>query len=226
MDISQMNTRERAVYLTKETGIMPALKLKTDEDVLPYIEALHKGGAKVIEITITTPRALQHFENITAEFGDEIFLAAGTVLDPESARLAILSGVRVIVSPNLKPEVIRVAKRYGVACYCGSYTATEVLTAIEAGADMVKIFPAALAGPKYMTNLKMVYPEVNLVPSGGINEQTAAEYIHCGACAVSGARNFFDREKVKEHGLGWATEQTQKYIQIVAEAKRTAPPLP
>jgi 2-dehydro-3-deoxyphosphogluconate aldolase/(4S)-4-hydroxy-2-oxoglutarate aldolase len=91
---------------------------------------------------------------------------------------------------------------------------------------MVKIFPAALGGPKYMTNLRMVFPEVNLIPSGGISLETAAEFILCGACAISGARNFFDREMVAQHGLGWITEQTAKYIKIVADAKANPREMP
>ena len=91
---------------------------------------------------------------------------------------------------------------------------------------MVKIFPAALGGPKYMTNLKMVFPEINLIPSGGISLENAGEFIKCGACAVSGARNFFDYNMVKQHGPGWVTQEVAKYVEIVAQAKRTAPPLP
>jgi 2-dehydro-3-deoxyphosphogluconate aldolase/(4S)-4-hydroxy-2-oxoglutarate aldolase len=113
-----------------------------------------------------------------------------------------------------------------VACYAGAFTATECLQAMRAGADMVKIFPAALGGPKYLTNLRMVFPEVNLIPSGGISPETAGEFIRCGACAISGARNFFDREMVERHGLGWITARIRQYIQIVAEARASAKPLP
>jgi 2-dehydro-3-deoxyphosphogluconate aldolase/(4S)-4-hydroxy-2-oxoglutarate aldolase len=184
------------------------------------------GGARVVEITMTTPGALDHFRAIASEFEGEVHTAAGTVLDAASARAAIDAGVSVIVSPATIPEVIATAKRFGVACYPGAFTATECLTAMQAGADMVKIFPAARGGPAYMTNLKMVYPEVNLIPSGGINLDTAADYIQSGACAVSGARNFFNYEKVGHHGVSWVTEQVAKYIEIVARAKATAPPLP
>jgi 2-dehydro-3-deoxyphosphogluconate aldolase/(4S)-4-hydroxy-2-oxoglutarate aldolase len=227
MNDDQLNLRERAVLWTKETGVLPAMKLKREvEDVVPYIEAMVEGGMKVVEITMTTPNALRHYEAIRDRFEDSVIIASGTTLDAASARLAILSGVGIIVSPMLKVELIETAHRYGVACYTGSFTATEVLTAIEAGADMVKIFPGALAGPKYMTNLKMVYPEVNLIPSGGVGLDNAADFIKCGACAISGARNFFDLEQVEKHGLKWITEQVKKYIDIVAEAKRNAPPLP
>jgi 2-dehydro-3-deoxyphosphogluconate aldolase/(4S)-4-hydroxy-2-oxoglutarate aldolase len=97
---------------------------------------------------------------------------------------------------------------------------------MEAGADMVKIFPAALGGPAYMTNLKMVYPEVNLIPSGGISLENAGQFIRCGACAISGARNFFDAAQVRRHGLDWIREQTARYVAIVAAARRDLPPLP
>lgn len=222
----EMNRRERAIYWTKSTGILPAIKLKHKEPLIPYIRAMHAGGARLVEITVTTPGALEHFEAIAAEFQGEILAAAGTVLDAATARMAILAGASVIVSPAVKPDVISTARRYGAACYSGAFTATECLTAMEAGADMVKIFPATLGGPKYMTNLKMVYPEINLIPSGGISLENAAEFIRCGACAVSGARNFFDMQMVNKYGLDWVTVQVKTYIEIVAKAKADAPPLP
>lgn len=221
-----MNRREEAIYLTKSTGILPAMKLKQAMDVLPYVGAMVEGGARVIEITMTTPGVLESFHAITAEFGDTVYLAAGTCLDAAAAYAAIQAGARVIVSPAVVPAVIETARRYQIACYSGAFTATEVLTAMQAGADMIKIFPAALGGPKYMTNLRMVYPDVNLIPSGGIDLESAGEFIRCGACAVSGARNFFDLDAVNRHGTAWITEQTRKYIALVAEARATAYPLP
>jgi len=224
--MKDMNVREEVIHLTKSTGILPAMKLKEKENVLPYVQAMYEGGARVVEITMTTPGVLQAFEAIAAEFGGKVYMAAGTVLDAATARAAILAGARLIVSPALIPEVIATANRYQVACYAGAFTATEVLAAMQAGADMVKIFPAALGGPRYMTNLRMVFPEVNLIPSGGVSLENAGEFIRCGACAISGARNFFDREMVRQHGVGWITERVAQYIRIVAEAKANMPPLP
>ncbi len=224
--MNDRNSREEAVWRTKSTGVLPAIKLKQAGDLLPAAQAMLEGGIRVLEITMTTPGVLDTFRAIRAEFGDQLYLAAGTTLDASAAYAAIMAGAKIIVSPAYIPEVIATAKRYGVACYAGAYTATEVLQAMQAGADMVKIFPAALAGPKYMTNLKMVYPEVNLIPSGGIDLVSGPEFIRCGACAISGARNFYDAEQVAQHGVGWITQQAQKYIQLVAEAKATAYPLP
>jgi 2-dehydro-3-deoxyphosphogluconate aldolase / (4S)-4-hydroxy-2-oxoglutarate aldolase len=224
--MDHMSIREEVVYLTKSTGILPAMKLKQKENILPYAQAMYDGGARVIEITMTTPGVLEAFEAISAEFGDRLHLAAGTVLDAATARAAIMAGAHVIVSPAVIPEVIATANRYRMACYSGAFTATECLAAMQAGADMIKVFPATLGGPKYMTNLRMVFPEVNLIPSGGISLDNAAEFILCGAAAVSGARNFFDREQVEEHGVSWITEQVKQYMQIVAEAKANPRPLP
>ena len=220
------NRREEAVYRTKSTGVLPAIKLKNAADLLPYADAFLEGGISVLEVTMTTPGVLDAFRAIKHAYGDRLLLAAGTTLDAAAAYAAIQAGASILVSPAVVPDVIATANRYQVACFCGAFTATEVLQAMTAGADMVKIFPAALAGPAYMTNLRMVYPEVNLVPSGGINLETAGEFIRCGAAAISGARNFFDYQAVQEHGARWVTEQARKYVDIVAKARETAYPLP
>lgn len=225
---SQADTspRERVVYLTKQTGVLPCIKLRREDDILAYARAMAAGGARVIEVTMTTPGALTAIKAIAEVFGDDLYVAAGTVLDPMTAREVILAGGRLIVSPVVLPDVIATAHRYQVACYAGAYTPTECLTAMQAGADMIKIFPAQLGGPKYMTNLRMVFPDVNLIPSGGITEDNAGEYIRCGACAVSGARTFMNHEKIAEEGVGWITAQVARYIEIVRAARIARPSLP
>ncbi len=221
-----MNRREEAVYLTKTTGVLPAIKLKDSRDLLPYAQALYEGGIRVMEVTMTTPGVLDAFRAIKHAFGDKLHLASGTTLTPAAAYAAIQAGVSIVVSPALEPEVVKVAHTYQVAVYPGAFTANEVLAAMQAGAQVVKIFPASLAGPRYMANLRMVYPDANLVPSGGLSLESAAEYIRCGACAVSGARNFVDAEQIAVHGVGWITEQAREYLRIVADAKASAYPLP
>ncbi len=224
--MDHMSRREEVIYLTKSTGVLPAIKLKQGKDLLPIAEAMIKGGIRVLEVTMTTPGVLEAFRAIKYAFGDQLHLASGTTLDAAAAYAAIQAGVSIVVSPAAIPAVIETAHRYQIACYAGAYTATEVLQVLSLGASMAKIFPASLAGPKYMTNLRMVYPDANLIPSGGIGLDTAAEYIRCGACAVSGARHFYDEQAVAEQGLGWVTEQTRHFLALVAEAKRTAYPLP
>ena len=205
---------------------MPCIKLHHKDDYIAYAQAMYDGGARVIEVTMTTPGVLEAIEAISDHFGDKLLVAAGTVLDPASAREVILHGGSIIVNPCVIEDVIDLANRYNVPVFSGAFSATEVFNAMRAGATMVKIFPGALGGPKYMTNLKMVFPEVNLIPSGGITPENAGEFIRCGACAVSGARTFMDFDKIEREGLISVTNQVKKFIDIIAEAKKNVPIIP
>ena len=222
----QMSLKERVISYTKETGILPCIKLHKKDDYIAYAQAMYDGGARVIEVTMTTPGVLEAIEAISGHFGDKLLVAAGTVLDPASAREVILHGGSIIVNPCVIDDVIDLANRYNVPVFSGAFSATEVVNAMRAGATMVKIFPGALGGPKYMTNLKMVFPEVNLIPSGGITPENAGEFIRCGACAVSGARTFMDFDKIEREGLVSVTNQVKKFIDIIAEAKKNVPIIP
>ncbi len=222
----QMSLKEKVISYTKETGILPCIKLHQKDDYIAYAQAMYDGGARVIEVTMTTPGVLEAIEAISDHFGDKLLVAAGTVLDPTSAREVILHGGSIIVNPCVIEDVIDLANRYNVPVFSGAFSATEVFNAMRAGATMVKIFPGALGGPKYMTNLKMVFPEVNLIPSGGITPENAGEFIRCGACAVSGARTFMDFDKIEREGLISVTNQVKKFIDIIAEAKKNVPMIP
>lgn len=222
----QMSLKEKVISYTKETGILPCIKLHKKDDYIAYAQAMYDGGARVIEVTMTTPGVLEAIEAISDHFGDKLLVAAGTVLDPTSAREVILHGGSIIVNPCVIEDVIDLANRYNVPVFSGAFSATEVFNAMRAGATMVKIFPGALGGPKYMTNLKMVFPEVNLIPSGGITPENAGEFIRCGACAVSGARTFMDFDKIEREGLISVTNQVKKFIDIIAEAKKNVPIIP
>ncbi len=218
--------RERVMEDIKETGVLPCIKLHEKADWIAYAEAMYQGGARAVEVTMTTPYALEAIEAISSHFQGKMHVAAGTVLDPATAREVILHGGEIIVNPCLIGDVIDLTNRYQVACFSGAFTATECFQAMRMGATAVKIFPGALGGAKYMTNLKMVFPEINLIPSGGIHAENAAEFIKCGACAVSGARTFMNFEKIEQEGLGWITKQVAKFIEIVAQAKKNLPDIP
>lgn len=218
--------KELVIENTKETGVLPCIKLKEKDDFIAYARAMYDGGARVVEVTMTTPGVLEAIEAISGHFRDKLYVAAGTVLDPTSAREVILHGGSLIVNPCVVPDVIDLANRYQIPVYTGAFSATECFAAMKAGSSMIKIFPGALGGPKYMTNLKMVFPGINLIPSGGITPENAAEFIKCGACAVSGARTFMNREKISVEGIGWITEQVAKFIKIIKEAKKDLPELP
>ena len=226
MGRSDRTLKEKVMEYTKSTGILPCIKLHGKEDYIAYAQAMYDGGARVIEVTMTTPGVLEAIEAISSHFGDNLLVAAGTVLDPASAREVILHGGSIIVNPCVIDDVIDIANRYNIPVFSGAFSATEVFHAMRAGAAMVKIFPGSLGGPKYMTNLKMVFPDVNLIPSGGITPDNAAEFIRCGACAVSGARTFMDPAKIEQEGLSYITKQVQKFIKIIREAKNDLPVIP
>ena len=221
-----ISLKEYVIQQTKSTGILPCIKLHQKDDYIAYAQAMYDGGARVLEVTMTTPGVLEAIEAISEHFGDKLLVAAGTVLDPASAREVILHGGSIIVNPCVIDDVIDVANRYNVPVFSGAFSATEVFTAMRKGATMVKIFPGALGGPKYMTNLKMVFPDVNLIPSGGITPDNAAEFIKCGACAVSGARTFMDFDKIEKEGLSSITRQVATFIDIIREAKKDLPIIP
>ncbi|WP_297289309.1 bifunctional 4-hydroxy-2-oxoglutarate aldolase/2-dehydro-3-deoxy-phosphogluconate aldolase [uncultured Flavonifractor sp.] len=215
-----MTRKEFVIAQTKACGILPCIKLHEKSDFISYAQAMYDGGARILEVTMTTPGVLEAIEAISSHFGDKLLVAAGTVLDAASAREVLMHGGSCIVNPCVIPDVINVANRYNAPVYSGAFSATEVFQAMQAGASMVKIFPGALGGAKYMTNLRMVFPEVNLIPSGGINLDNAADFIRCGACAVSGARVFMDEAHIREEGLQWITQQVRRFVSVIADAKK------
>ncbi len=210
-----------ALERTIGTGVLPAVKSNSGAGVVEYVEAMVEGGARVVEITFTTPGCLDTVRDLSRSFGDSVSLAVGTVLDPESARLAILAGAGVIVTPVTNAETIATAHRYGVPCFAGALSPTEVLAAVTAGADMVKVFPAELHGPKYMTHLRRVFPHVRLIPSGGIDMEAAEAYIAGGATAISGARSFMASES--DSGPSGVADVIRRFIDVVATARSKQP---
>lgn len=220
------NLRERVIEATRECGVLPCIKVGKKVDYLAYARAMSEGGARVIEVTMTCPGALKAIAEIAGAFAGKLYVGAGTVLDAPTARAAILNGAGLLVSPTVQPGVIGTANRYGVPFYSGAFTATECQAAMEAGAAMIKIFPAQLGGPKYMTNLRMVFPEIALIPSGGVSLENAAEFIRCGACAVSGARVFMQEDKIEREGAAWIGRQVARFVELVKDAKRNLPELP
>lgn len=226
MSRSDETLKEFAIRRTKETGVLPCIKLHEKADWIAYAQAMYDGGARAVEVTMTTPHALEAIEAISGHFGKEMLVAAGTVLDATTAREVILHGGSIIVNPCVIPDVIDMAGRYNVPIYSGAFTATEVFNAMKAGASMIKIFPGGVGGAKYMTNLKMVFPDVNLIPSGGINLDNCADFIKAGACAVSGARTFMNFDMIEKEGLGWITRQVAAFVEKIKKAKEDLPDIP
>lgn len=173
-----------AVDFIKAQVIVAVIREATAEKIVPIASALYDGGVKVLEVTAETPGVMAMIEKVRVELGDKVLVGAGTVLDPETARAAIMAGSQFIVSPSLNTETIKMTKRYGIASIPGALTPTEILTAYENGADMIKVFPANAFGPGYIKNIHGPFPHIPLMVTGGINESNMQEYIGGGALAI------------------------------------------
>src|SRR5258708_5083873 len=168
-----MNTQQILASII-EIGIVPVVRTSTAEGAIKSIEALVRGGIRSAEITMTVPGAVKALEKLADQFGDKIVLGAGTVLDPETCRICMLAGAQFFVTPSLRLDTIEMAKRYSKPIMPGALTPTEVLTAWEHGADAVKVFPAsAVGGAKYIKALKGPFPQIQMIPTGGVNLDTA-----------------------------------------------------
>lgn len=167
-----------------DLGLVAIIRAPSGEQLVQVAEALLAGGIDVLEVTFTVPGILDILKEIRAALGDRILLGAGTVLDPETARAAILAGAEFIVTPTVNLDVIRMCHRYDKLVMAGAFTPTEILTAWDAGADIVKLFPADIGGPSYLKTIHGPLPQVRLLPTGGVNLNTLKDFVDAGACAV------------------------------------------
>jgi 2-dehydro-3-deoxyphosphogluconate aldolase/(4S)-4-hydroxy-2-oxoglutarate aldolase len=199
---------------------VPVVRTPTAESAIRSIEAIYRGGVRAAEVTMTVPGAIRALEKVADQFGDKIMLGAGTVLDPETARACMLAGAQFFVTPTLKLSTIEMAKRYSKVICPGALTPTEVLTAWEAGADVVKVFPAnSLGGPKYIKALKGPLPHIEMIPTGGVNLETAGEFLKAGACAVAVGGELVDAKLIKENRYEEMEQRARQYLEIIARAR-------
>jgi len=191
------------------------------ETAVRAIEAIYQGGIRAAEITMTVPGALRALERVADAFGDKIVLGAGTVLDPETARNCMLAGAEFFVTPSLRQSTIEMARRYSKVICPGALTPTEVLTAWEAGADVVKVFPCGnVGGPKYIKALRGPFPQIEMIPTGGVNLETTAEFLKAGACAVAVGGELVDATLIRDNRYDLIEERARQYLAIVAQARR------
>jgi 2-dehydro-3-deoxyphosphogluconate aldolase/(4S)-4-hydroxy-2-oxoglutarate aldolase len=214
-----VTAREILAFIT-EVGIVPVVRTPSAESAIKSIEAIYRGGVRAAEITMTVPGALKALEKLADQFGDKLMLGAGTVLDPETARACMLAGAQFFVTPALKLSTIEMAKRYSKVICPGALTPTEVLTAWEAGADVVKVFPAnAVGGPKYIKALKGPLPHIEMIPTGGVNLETAGEFLKAGACAVAVGGELVDAKLIREGRYDEMEFRAGQYLQAIARAR-------
>ena len=211
-----MNKTEK-LDLMRKTGVIAIMRAQSSAQLITAADAIKAGGVLVIEVTMTTPGALDVIAQATQRYGDDVLFGAGSVLDPETARAAILAGAGFIVAPTLKIEVIELCSRYSIPVMPGIYTPTEALTAWEAGADMVKLFPASFGGPALIKAMRAPLPQLEIVPVGGVNLNTAAEFIRAGAAAL-GVGSSLVNQKLLD--MGDMEELTRRASGFIAEVTK------
>lgn len=213
-----MNKLKQLARVSK-SGIVAVIRAESGERLADVAEALLAGGVEVMEVTFTVPKAHRVLEQVAERLADRILLGAGTVLDPETARIALLSGAEFIVSPTVNLEVIKLCRRYDKLVMPGALTPTEVLTAWEAGADIVKIFPSDVTGPAYLKALAGPLPQVRLMPTGGVTLQTAADFLKAGSFALGIGGSLVDSRAVAAGELGKIESLARQFVEIVRVAR-------
>ena len=199
---------------------MPIDSAPSVDTAIAAVEALREGGVDCVEITMTVEGAIRAIETVAERYGDTVLLGAGTVLDPETARACILAGAHFLVTPNLNLKTIEMAKRYSRAIFPGGLTPTEILAAWEAGADAVKVFPcSAMGGAKYVKALKAPFPQIELFPTGGVNLETIAEFLHAGAAAVGVGGELVDNQALSAGHYRVITERACKFREAAKAAR-------
>lgn len=204
----------------REVRIVPIVRASSGDEAMAVIEAVRAGGINVFEITMTVPGAIKVIEQVVGRYGDEVLVGAGTVLDAETARACILAGAQFVVSPALNLATIELCRRYSVTVFPGALTPTEIVTAWQAGADVVKIFPcSAMGGASYLKALKAPLPQIELIPTGGVSLQTAAEYINAGALALGVGSDLVDMKAIRAGKPEKVTNAARAYVAAVRSAR-------
>src|SRR6267143_6370524 len=203
-----------------ECGIVAVVRAPDSQQLVEVVRALADGGVTVVEITMTVPGALDVLRQVREALGDRLLLGAGTVLDAETARAVLLAGAEYIVAPTVNLDVIRLCRRYDKLVMPGAFTPTEILSAWEAGADIVKVFPAEVLGPAFFKALRGPLPHVRLMPTGGVDLKTAGEFLRAGACALGIGGQLVEPKAVAERNFDRIRDLARQYVGVVKQARQ------
>jgi 2-dehydro-3-deoxyphosphogluconate aldolase/(4S)-4-hydroxy-2-oxoglutarate aldolase len=208
-------SKETVLEKILDCGIVAVVRSPDSDRLVEVARALADGGVTAVEITMSVPDALDVVRAVRRSLGDRIVLGAGTVLDAETARSALLAGAEYLVAPTLNLDVVRMCKRYGKVVMPGCFTPTEILTAWEAGADVVKVFPADVLGPAFFKALRGPLPQVRLMPTGGVDLNSAADFLRAGACCLGVGGQLVEPRAVAEGNFERIRDLAQQYRAIV-----------
>jgi 2-dehydro-3-deoxyphosphogluconate aldolase/(4S)-4-hydroxy-2-oxoglutarate aldolase len=200
-------------------GIIAVVRSPDGGKLVDVCRALADGGISTVEITMTVPDAVEVLRRVRSALGDRVLLGAGTVLDPETARAVLLAGAEFVVSPIVNLDVIKLCRRYGKLVMPGAFTPTEILAAWEAGADVVKVFPADPLGPAFFRAMRGPLPQVRLMPTGGVDLATAAEYLRAGACCLGVGTQLVEPRAVAAGDFDRISELASEYVEVVRQVR-------
>lgn len=204
----------------EKVGLIPVLRASSVELGHALVEAMMAGGVTVVEVTMTVPNALTLLRDLKQKHGDRLLLGSGTVTDAAQAEATIDAGAEFVVSPSLHPEVIAATKKRGKVSVPGALTPTEVITAWRAGADYVKVFPcSAMGGASYLKSLRAPFPELKLIPTGGVTLQTAADFLKAGARALGVGTDLVNAKAVAEGKPEIVTNAARAYLEVIRTAR-------
>src|SRR6266404_2703103 len=205
-----------------DCGIVAVVRSPESKQLVNVVGALAEGGVTVVEITLSVPNALDVIKEVRQALGEKVLLGAGTILDAETGRAALLAGAEYLVAPTLNLDVIRLCQRYDKLVMPGCFTPTEILTAWEAGADIVKVFPAEVVGPAFFKALRGPLPQVRLMPTGGVDLNTAADFLKAGACCLGVGGQLVEPKAVAERNFDRIRDLARQYVAIVQKAREEA----
>jgi 2-dehydro-3-deoxyphosphogluconate aldolase/(4S)-4-hydroxy-2-oxoglutarate aldolase len=212
-------SKEDRLQLIRQTGVVAIMRARNSDQLLAAADAIKAGGVNAIEVTMTTPGALDVVSQAIARYGADVLFGVGSVLDPESARAAILAGAQFVVCPTLELRTIELCNRYSVPVMPGAYTPTEILAAWEAGADIVKIFPASVGGPAYIKAVKAPLPQIKLMPVGGVDLDTTASFISAGCEVVAVGSALVNQKLLDAREFDTITERARRFREEVEKAR-------
>ena len=217
--MSRDDRRSLVVNRVERAGVVAILRLADGGSIRDVARALGDGGVRVIEITMTVPRAMALIESLAAELPEDFVLGAGTVLDAATAREVVRAGARFVVSPVFKNEIVEVCREAGCAVMPGAFTPTEILHAWEAGADIVKVFPSTSLGPTYVKDLRGPLPHVRLMPTGGVTRENAGDWIRAGAVAIGAGSALVDPAAVNAGRFDVIRDNARAFVDAIAIAR-------
>ena len=210
--------KEKVITRITDVGVVAVVRAENSDKAMRIVDACIEGGIPAIELTFTVPKAHKVIEDLAAKYSsDEIILGAGTVMDSETARIAMLSGAEYIVSPYFDLETVKCCNRYRVPCMPGAMTIKEVVAAMEAGADIVKIFPGDLFGPKIIKDIKGPIPYAKMMPTGGVDIDNVDQWIKAGAVAVGAGSSLTAGAKTGDYKA--VADTAKKFVEAVKAAR-------